>query len=102
MKLLTRQTLANMTLARWIEQYPNRQRAKTEDDIRALGNAPDPNSLDKVIGNNSWTEVPRCDECESYSDAVIRFGDGEEYEDNTVHICIVCLRSAVVLADGVQ
>lgn len=54
----------------------------------ALGPNPDPDAVDAVTGDPTWTRIG-CDDCNA-GPAVVLLGDS--------YICAACLESAVVLA----
>lgn len=92
MKIITRQTLANEAAKRWRMQY-------RRDDpldrgigkkLAEMGPAPNPDKIDELIGNNSWTKVPRCQECFEMAEnnVVVRLGID-------CALCLACLEKAV-------
>jgi hypothetical protein len=106
MELITRQTLARAVAARWRRQYPKvrshsfadgRNVNDIGDRLEALGADPDPDTVDRIIGN-SWTRVPSCDECgRDNLSAVVQLGEEPDYESSTANICPDCLTRALVL-----
>lgn len=105
MKLITRQVMANNVAKGWSGQYfsqkkgwlkgPIKDPKEVYDRLVELGDNPNPDDVDKVIGNGTWTSVPRCDECLQRTEAVVRFGaDPDEY---LVSVCFDCLTKAVSL-----
>ena len=94
MELITRQTLAAEAAERWIAQYQGDREGKAAA-IRSLGEAPDPDAVDAIIGNGSWTSVPECNECKTDVEAVIRIGDEPDYESSTAWVCEDCLKKAL-------
>lgn len=101
MELITRKTLAKSAPGRWRRQYfGSKDHDKVEitrqlDALEAFGFDIDPNAVDTIIGNKSWTEVPVCDECKRKAHAVVCIGDEPDYESATAHICINCARRSV-------
>ena len=71
-------------------RYGDDKRVKYEELV-ALGQEPDPDDVDRVIGNPSWTWC-RCDECDTASEFVIMVGQEPDYESSTVHLCASCIR----------
>lgn len=70
MKLITRQTKANAAAERWRQQYfghrswgPPRNRSQIHGALVALGDTPNPDDVDRIIGNKCWTELPACHCC---------------------------------------
>ena len=96
MELKTRHTLAAGAAERWIAQYHG-DREGIAAAIRALGESPDPDAVDAIIGNDSWTRVPECNECKKNVAAVVQVGDEPDYESSTAWICEGCLKKALAL-----
>lgn len=92
MKVITRQFLANKTLERWNMQYP-KGKDGIEAKLKALGDNPSPDSVDRVIGNGSWTALPVCSECCVINLPVVQMSG----EDDDVHFCRNCLEQALKL-----
>lgn len=106
MHLITRQMLADSAPSRFLSQYGNRtdanhQGVKFSVISLALDFLPtpiDPNEVDRIIGNTSWTSVPNCDECGAQElSAVIAIGQESDYDSNTAYICHTCLTSAALM-----
>jgi len=110
MKIITPQTLAQDTPRRWREQYgdPFWEKDKEKknitrqlDAIEKLGHPIQPETIEAIIGNGSWTRVSKCDECGVESpDLVVEIGEAPDYESHTAYICLPCLLKAVNLARG--
>ena len=76
MKILTRQQLARSAAVRWHGQYNKsgewtgfmvRDPREIYERLLALGPNPNPSAVDNVIGNHSWTRLPRCWVCQQES-----------------------------------
>jgi hypothetical protein len=101
MKLITQQTRADEAAKRWKEQYFSRKHEMEKDkeiiykNLLALGENPDPDMVNKVIGNSSWTNTPDCSEC-GLDDNTPRIQAGEEpdYESQTAYLCEECIKKA--------
>lgn len=65
-------------------------------DLKALGSSPDPDDVDRVIGNTCWTEA-RCDQCGKTHDRVVVVGQSEDYDSSTAQLCRECLVEALEL-----
>lgn len=101
MNLITRRGRARTAAKRWLAQYPDDK--VRHPKLAALGDSPSPDDVDRIIGNGSWTEVPKCNECNRYGlPAVVELGDEPDYESQTAWVCLDCLRNAVVLAETVD
>ena len=94
MKLITRQSLANETHARWMAQYP-KDKEGIGAKLLALGENPNPDEVDATIGNGSWTRTPECDECGSNNVPVVQVGEESDYNSNTANLCKECLAKAL-------
>lgn len=108
MKIITRQSLANIAAIRWYKQYHviNDEWLTTLTgcsksiylDLMRLGDIPEPNKVDKIIGNDAWTKVPKCTECGKCTEKVIQLGEEPNYEySSTANICEKCLNKAADL-----
>lgn len=110
MNLITRKTLAASALERFKVQYHgisdecrafglvDRTMGQLREALRALGPSPDPDDVDRVITNDSWTYVPLCNECKTQASAVVEIGEPTDYESSTATVCLACLEEAVALA----
>lgn len=106
MELITRQKEANRAKEhfKWYLDLPeghflfSEKKKKIYQELCALGDNPNPDDVDRVIGNNSWTKTA-CDECGEYKDNLIRFGEESDPDEgsNTAWICEDCLKRACKL-----
>lgn len=100
MKLITRQTLSNEVAERWAKQYEDGRYGQDKIDIleklRKLGNSPNPDTVDAIIGNKSWTRT-NCHECGQCNIDVVELGENPDYESHTASICKKCLEKAMRL-----
>ena len=116
MRKMTRKILAAGVAERWEKQYyrsrrsyaPNGPRSVTwlnerkrlvHERLVELGDAPDPDAVREIIGNESWTRLV-CDNCEQHKDPAVRLrGVGcDEYEETT--LCLNCITEAFELLKG--
>ena len=96
--LLTKQHLVNTVDERWKKQYYRdaswdyygEDKIEKYEKLVNLGNNKNPEDVDKIIGNSSWTRLI-CNHCNKYVDAVFVFGIGH----NSFHICEDCVSIAV-------
>lgn len=99
-RIITRQSLARAAAERWKAQYFV-GRWREENHLRihsmliALGSDPNPDDVDMIIGNTSWTRPGACDNCGAESSALYMIGQPLDYESHTASVCITCLRAAV-------
>lgn len=102
MRLITRKDKAKNAAQQWLNTYNGRGGWKysTNGDKEAiyvalveLGPNPDPDDVDRAIGNKSWTEC-HCDECRTQADEVVEVGEAPDYESATACLCLSCVRYA--------
>lgn len=101
MILITRQILADGAPKRFARQYQKSPFPKWQPVIEKLQSlkAPvNPDEVDSIIGNTSWTRVPRCHECGADNlPAVVQVGETPDYESNHANLCAKCLTAALKL-----
>lgn len=107
MKVITRESLARSAAERWARQYRMDREATSEHDLRTheigyrlrgLGPNPEPDDVDRVIGNGSWTRPPSCNECGTDAQGlVVRVGEEPDYESSTAHLCLRCVGKLLLL-----
>lgn len=101
--IITRQSLANEAAQRWRRQYADGRHGQDKlviaDRLDALGEQPNPDDVDAVIGNSSWTRVPACDNCGRPIPMVAMVGEPWDYESNTAHVCRVCVQAVADALD---
>ena len=102
MKIITRHTQASGAAKRWANQYKHDDimRETTLRRLKALGRNPDPDDVDKVIGNGSWTTTPHCDECGVENVPVVCVGEEPDYDSSTACLCSGCVVDAFTLLVG--
>ena len=119
MKLITRQSLANEAAELWARQYPPVDlQAEIHDpqtipkrrewaqkmrgifyDLQALGPTPNPDAVDTIIGNKTWTQMPVCSECGSTRQRIMRFVENVDHDADVIYLCKSCLETAMMLID---
>jgi hypothetical protein len=115
MFLKTRQAnAADRVAERWKTIYYYRNRNKwmntlvisdTEsvyNQLAALGPTPNPDDVDRIIGNDTWTDPGECDECGKPNAVLVEVGELPDYESCTATICTACLEAALKLAKDAQ
>ena len=103
MKLITRQDRANKILdtwnkrCEWIKACDSVQQGADEDEITrklaALPTPVDPDEVDKIMGNPSWTHIVSCDICGAHGhDRAVQFDLQTEFDGCTLcaTICPSC------------
>lgn len=101
MKLRTRQGEANTAARRWSTEsaVPDAaERRRIGRELRALGKAPAPGDVDRVIGNDYWT-TRTCSECRVRGVPMAEVGDMDNDFDGA-YLCRECLARALALLDG--
>ena len=96
--LLTKQHLVNTVDERWKKQYYRddswsyygEDKVETYEKLVDLGSKKNPEDVDKIIGNSSWTRLI-CSHCNKDVDAVFIFGASEE----SCYVCEGCVSVAV-------
>ena len=105
MKLITERSLIRCVAARWDAQYPSGSRsaeqAAISNALRGLDvERASAEEVAAIIGNDSWTRIPRCDECGAKGVPVVEIGQEPDYESRTAWICARCLRSALKMVEA--
>ena len=96
--LLTKQHLVNTVDDRWKKQYYlnfswdyyGDDKVEKYEELVNLGKNKNPEDVDKIIGNSSWT-ILICNHCNKDVDAVFIFGTNEE----SLYVCEYCVSIAV-------
>ncbi len=96
---VTRQSLANEAASHWHATYDSGEYGADKlvigRALDALGPTPDPDAVDRVIGNSCWTHYWQCSGCEKLDpDVVVQVGQEPDYESSTAFLCLDCLREA--------
>ena len=108
MCVLTRALAAKKAADRFEAQYRNsldspgfanaaQTRGDILGDLRALGPAPNPDQVNAVIGNNSWTDIGNCHNCGRDAAILAQVGEEPDYESNTANICLECAKAVVAM-----
>lgn len=105
-KIVTRQDLAKTVAENWKRAYYNSTtgqwsygidiKAKIYDQLVALGDTPNPDDVDKIIHNDSWTML-YCHICGEKTDKVISFTMHDDYDCTQTKICLSCFNEGVNL-----
>ncbi len=100
----TRQDLANAVAERWRGMYTYflhgarlwRRGEAIYNRLVALGPTPNPDDVDRTIGNGSWTRL-KCDGCDTETDEVVIVGQEQNYDSSTASLCKKCIAEAYQL-----
>src|ERR1700723_1622999 len=99
MQIVTREMRAAVAAQAWHERYDVYDESFGFSGggraLDALGENPDPDDVDAVIGNESWTKC-FCAGCSSYHGDAAAFGE----DDDMVLLCLGCLENAVAMLRG--
>lgn len=103
MRLITRQSEANDAPQRWAVQYSGKGYTQEQYEITrtlaALSAPIDPDEVDRIIGNTSWTTPPSCGVCGKFAPAIAEIGEESDYRSSTAHVCRPCAEKALALFD---
>lgn len=109
-RIKSRAFLASHAAEAWRRQYASAianhrddydaKRRATYHALLALGPTPDPDEVDRIIGNGSWTSN-HCDECGEAADTV-QVGQPPDYESRTADLCEPCVRRALAEFEAVR
>ncbi len=118
MKIVTRESRAVEVYRLWCMQYGPRNDSEIRtywathfgkdgkevsgeivaNKLKELGSNPDPDDVDEIIGNKSWTRVPTCCECKQETQAIVLFHSRED----VVEVCGMCLLKALNIMEEVH
>lgn len=101
-RLLTPQILVETVADRWMQQYGAFPRdsghAAILNQLKALNPTPSAaKEINRIIGNESWTRMPKCDQCQRVKPALVLMGEEPDYESATAWVCQDCLVDALKL-----
>lgn len=74
-------------------------REDTHSKLVGLGENPNPDDVDAITGNTSWTSCI-CNECYENVEAMVEIGQEPDYDSSTAYICLSCLSEALKLLDS--
>lgn len=100
MRIITRQVRANAAVARVREPtyYPTVDELERYQKIKALGDVPDPDEVERLCGKGS-TLLPSCYECHTEVEALVELGDDSRFGlyPESMWVCRDCVVKAVSL-----
>jgi hypothetical protein len=76
----------------WIVDFASGVHAQ----LLALGANPDPEDVNRIIGNKTWTQQ-WCNEPQCGGVAVVEVGQEPDYESSTANLCRDCLKKVAAL-----
>lgn len=103
--LITRASLAATAAKRWMSIHVAYGRCSGDGEVTwfwsgapkskaihaqllALGPTPNPDDVDRIMGDPVWTEAPACEACERAWPAVVRIA-----EPVARHLCLECVKA---------
>jgi hypothetical protein len=101
-KAISARVLIRGVAAAWRRQYP-RDFERIHERLCAIdvetATAAD---VEAIIGNRSWTIVPRCHGCGLGAELVVEVGEEPDYESSTATLCESCLRDALATLEALR
>lgn len=98
MKILTRKSLAAEVPARWAARYSGTTSPNLAAITKKLAELPipvDPDAVDSIVGNKSWTGIGICGECKKDGPPMlVQIGDEPDYDSHTAYVCLDCIGAA--------
>lgn len=102
MKIITRQSLANEAAAKWAEQYKDFHGYPDKFDkgeaLKKLHKPVNPDEVDRITGNTSWTTPNSCNVCNKRNGPVVEVGEEEDCDSRTAWVCFDCVKKVAELA----
>lgn len=104
MRKITQRGLIRDVPTRWRRQYPTGVVYPSAPQKQQLLDALDLETataaeVDAIIGNESWTRLPECQECGKENVETVEIGQPLEIESRTARVCADCLRAALKMFD---
>ena len=70
--------------------------------LDALGKKKNPDDVNEIIGNDSWTIVPPCTECGKENlDFIVMVGEKPDYGSETIWLCRECIEKLLEVIDEI-
>ncbi len=97
MRLLTKKYIASLAAKRWENQYKGKhdlydgEKQEILDSLIELGENPEPEEVDLVIGNDSWTDIV-CHVCRGYVEEAVSFPHLNDEGGCEMIICRGCVK----------
>lgn len=99
-----RKRCAAWAASKWWNQYYHNIRTKgfnwdrnleIYDGLVSLGPDPNPDDVDRIIGNSSWSWPGSCGGCGTTCDKVVVVGEKPDYDSHTARLCKDCVLEAL-------
>lgn len=103
MKIITRHSRAAEAIEKWERTYGSKgawgqDKTAILNALKALPEPVDPDEVDRIIGNTTWTRTHSCSSCAARPEVVIEVGEDPDYESATAWLCLACVGKAAQLA----
>lgn len=103
MRILTRQVIAQEAPQKWAREYSHmasHSQSMITKELASLTKPINPDDVDRIVGNTSWTYLQHCSSCKENPDVIVEVGEAPDYDSATAWLCPSCLRKAVSLIEG--
>jgi len=105
MEVITKQVLASKVPDIFSERYSpgsfygeQETHKNTREALLALDHPINPDKVDEIIGNTSWTRIPVCDECGEHPEMIVLFSNDYGDQDcRHIHVCEKCIHKSLRL-----
>ena len=102
MKLITERSQIKEIANRWHSQYEHNVQTNEIVNIEiklALLDKETATTKDvtEIIGNDTWCQPSKCDECGAIVDVAVQVGKDTDYKSATAVLCISCIEKALSL-----
>lgn len=104
MKIITRQSCADEAIQKWEETYSSGRWGEDKlvilAKLKELPKPVNPDDIDRIIGNTSWTSPAACYVCHERAEVIVEMGDEPDYESRTAYLCPCCIRKAAKFVES--
>jgi hypothetical protein len=102
MKLITERSLIRTVVIRWEKVYGKHSVHMHSKKFQEIGKKLSTLDLETatvddvaaIIGNNTWCENTKCNDCGEEVSTAIEVGEEPDYESATAYLCFSCLEKA--------
>lgn len=95
-KLRTRAMNAAEAAKLWQRQYANwtldDEKRQIGERLSLLGETPNPDDVDRIIGNVSWTQMI-CPVCQNFCESIVETQHADD-EQGEIRLCAGCVKEA--------